>query len=65
MVTLVIMENTVSASENHGYIVQCNRISTATDLNNNRFGLFLFILLFDVSFFFNRLIVIQYSTGHR
>lgn len=51
MVTLVIMENTVSASENHGYIVQCNRISTATDLNNNRFGLFLFILLFDVSFF--------------
>ena len=49
--------------EHRGYIVQCNWISTATDLNNNPSSGFLFILLFDISFFFNMWVVLFFRSS--
>ena len=53
------MENTVSARESHYALFSVTGFSLIT-----LFGLFLFIFLFDVSFFSKLWTVLRYSRGH-
>lgn len=53
------MGNTVSASKSHDVLLSVTGFSVIT-----LFGLFLFIFLFDVSFFFKLWTVLRYLRGH-